>query len=205
MIYGTYAPVAGHNRPRLISEAPYLQPALFVCSQLCGIHAARARGRSSLKRPVNGALMQRAAHSTFADFLRLYYPKREMPTRVTDYLAKWMERVSEVRLAQQDWQRLEADAALIEKLDEDGNGTISMSEFLTLAKTMGLPKSEMRERFRAADLGNRGELSIAQMGAVLGELKQRTSRREQNGIDIDGSEQASFRRRGEGVRGRSMP
>ncbi|MBT7301484.1 MAG: hypothetical protein HN849_18315, partial [Victivallales bacterium] len=45
----------------------------------------------------------------------------------------------------------EGDLALIESLDADGNGSISISEFMGLCKLTGLGKAHMRRKFREKD------------------------------------------------------
>ena len=70
----------------------------------------------------------------------------------------------------------EADAALICALDTDGNGKISLAEFVELSTVTGLGRFNMRARFRDKDLGNSGELTIEQMREVLQELRDDVSK-----------------------------
>ena len=70
----------------------------------------------------------------------------------------------------------ESDAALIAKLDTDGNGTISVAEFCELGKHTGLSPAKMRQKFREVDLGNTGELTAAQMHDVFHSLRDDMAR-----------------------------
>jgi hypothetical protein len=65
----------------------------------------------------------------------------------------------------------EADAALCQALDADGNGKISIGEFVSLSATTGMSERMMRQRFREKDLGNSGELTMEQMREVLQEMR----------------------------------
>jgi len=106
---------------------------------------------------------------TFEDALRLYYPK-DTKGQIS-ILVKWVNEVMRVKAEAAEAKTREADSALIKEIDTDGNGTISLSEFVELSKRTGLSKVQMRARFREKDFGNAGQLSLDQMREVLNELR----------------------------------
>jgi len=118
-----------------------------------------------------------AGVACFSDFLRLYYPVHEMSTAATLALAEWITSVERVQPERARLKSLEGDARLIESLDTDGSGTICLAEFIGLSDKMKLPRSEMRVAFRDKDISNSGELSVAQTGAVIKELRHRQMER----------------------------
>ena len=105
----------------------------------------------------------------FEEALRLCYPKDSRERLKT--MTKWIDDVLFARQAQIDARVRASDNKLIEKLDADGNGLISLQEFMELSKITGLSKASMRARFRDKDFGNAGELNREQMVEVLEELR----------------------------------
>ena len=67
--------------------------------------------------------------------------------------------------------------ALIASLDSDGDGTVSLHEFVELSRVTGLSKSTMRQRFREHDHGESGLLTSEQMFEVLRCLREEVMRR----------------------------
>ena len=119
-------------------------------------------------------LMASGAVPNFEAALRLYYPKDSRETIAA--LMHFINETLAARAALSDAKTEEADAELIRALDKDGNGRISLTEFCELSKITGLNRSQMREHFRAADLGNSGELSLDQMREVLRTLRREASK-----------------------------
>jgi len=113
----------------------------------------------------------------FEQCLRLYYPND--PKAVTVVLLGWTEKISAAKVRAQRLSTRESDAALIAKLDTDGNGTISVAEFCELGKHTGLSPAKMRQKFREVDLGNTGELTAAQMHDVFHSLRDDMARHQE--------------------------
>jgi len=135
-------------------------------------------------------LLRRAAGLSFAELLRLKFPpSARVSSRDCEQMASWADRVHEVKAAHQNLRSLEEDAAVIEALDVDGNGTISKTEFLQLSSLLGLNRAECRLRFREADVAHSGELSIPMTGVVLQTLKKEGAQRllgEEEPVDMGG-------------------
>ena len=106
---------------------------------------------------------------SFMEVLKLKYPRdsKEVLSRLQQYAN---EHVTAKEAASEAKTR-EGDLALIESLDADGNGSISISEFMGLCKLTGLGKAHMRRKFREKDYGNAGELNQHQMREILEELR----------------------------------
>lgn len=119
--------------------------------------------------------------------LRLYYPQD--PPAVTRTLVRYVNEVRTARAAAAEIRLAKADAALIDALDVDGNGRISLAEFCEMSTVTGLSRATMRARFRDKDLGNAGELSVEVMRELLAELRQeskaRASQLRDGGPDYD--------------------
>ena len=135
-------------------------------------------------------LLRRAAGLSFAELLRLKFPpSARVSSKDCEQMASWADRVHEVKAAHQNLRSLEEDAAVIEALDVDGNGTISKTEFLQLSSLLGLNRAECRLRFREADVAHAGELSIPMTGVVLQTLKKESAQRllgEEEPVDMGG-------------------
>jgi len=115
---------------------------------------------------------------TFEEALRMYYPK-DTKGQIS-ILVKWVNEVMSVKAEAAEARTREADSALIKEIDTDGNGTISLPEFVELSKRTGLSKVQMRARFREKDFGNAGQLGLDQMREVLNEL--RAANKLRNGV-----------------------
>ena len=137
------------------------------------------RSFKAYEESAHDRMLRSSAALSFPEFIRLYYPKRDVSGKDCEIMAKWVEEVNKVKTAHQALRALEEDAAIIEDLDTDGSGTVSMGEFLKLSKAMGVERSECRLCFRLADVERTGELSIPVMGMVLQQLRQRAAERKQ--------------------------
>ena len=80
---------------------------------------------------------------TFEAALRQFYPKDDRVTTAT--MARYVEGVIKTRAAADFARMREADERLLNELDEDGNGSISVSEFCGLSKVMGLSQVRNEE------------------------------------------------------------
>lgn len=165
---------------------------------------------------------------TFEEALRLYYPKDSKEK--TGLLLKWVNdvklrqtqtptgvralhsftprccsQVLAARDASMDQRTRDADAALVQQLDTDGNGSISIAEFCALSKRTGLSKAQMRARFRERDWGNSGVLQFDQVREVLHELRQEQRLRSNKQETLDLEVFAGLRAAGDmlGHRGRT--
>jgi len=119
--------------------------------------------------------MRVAAPCSFEECLRLYYPKD--PKETISILVKWVDAVRAAKEAASEEQMRVSDEALVAALDRDGDGSISISEFLQLSKVTGLSKAQMRARFREKDYGNSGSLNMQQMREALFDLRADGARR----------------------------
>lgn len=106
---------------------------------------------------------------SFAEVLRLKYPRDSK--EVLAQLQKYVQQHTSAKEAASEAKIREGDMALIASLDTDGNGSISISEFMGLCKLTGLGKAHMRRKFREKDCGNAGELNQHQMREILEELR----------------------------------
>ena len=133
--------------------------------------ATRASRRASQPGPPSSDPLE--GLGSFAEFLRLFYPPRVLSDSATHQLAGWVAACEQAQAEKRRLKEIEADAPLIEALDTDGSGMISITEFLGLAEQMQIPRSDLRMSFRQHDLCNFGELSVRDVAATLKELRKR--------------------------------
>ena len=137
----------------------------------------RKRDIQRLHEQFNNKEGKMASVDTFEAALKLYYPKDGKET--INIMARWVIEMDKLKEAQEKVRTREADIALIEALDEDGNGKISIREFCELSKASGLSKAQMRAKFREKDLGNSGELTKEQTGELLQEMREEIVRQKE--------------------------
>ena len=133
--------------------------------------ATRASRRASQSGPPRSDPLE--GLGSFVEFLRLFYPPRVLSDSATHQLAGWVAACEQAQAEKRRLKEIEADAPLIEALDTDGSGMISITEFLGLAEQMQIPRSDLRMSFRQHDLCNFGELSVRDVAAALKELRKR--------------------------------